>query len=531
MVSYFDALSLFVEKNPLYQPTEKHTLCYEQLLENVLTKEDLIALNLPLFLRPKILRGLPRLVHPLDSSRYKIPDAFSDLALLKKQILDKALLYLYYTHYVPKQGSLLLLTFAFADGRGDLMTHQHIHDYLRKVFPRLEISSQLLIHHDFPWKKEKNTLLYGKNHIHEAFTQEHLSLFKNANLILETPTAFPHYQELKTLAPHTSLERLGEHGLIEAAAFQPAVSRCMGLHFLEKGLFVKEKILRDFSKIQNPFLSRFLGQNRFNFGYTKTVRGTSLYVMTLLYATARAKEDLDICLFQFPSKIAFENAPYFQGVREVLIYTEKTVTRIPLHPQGKRIRFFLCDHLFHQDVLQLTALSQDLVGCTGDQSVLEAISTGTPFFYDPPPFKRRFLKDLSLVAEHARLKTAHKFLALCLKNPELFLSEPQGGFVSEDVLECMEERSSLEDNSDITIAQTLGNLLCDPSCQKDFLELQEYLKTEYPLEPILQGIIARAFCHQEHKEIALLENQLIERFLKGEISGRELLFELRCALL
>ncbi len=538
MTSYFEAFSAFLEKNPLYTKVTRAPPLEEKLLP-LLKTHELEALDLPVFLRPKILRGLPRLFDPTHREVSRIKPAFSDLTVLKRHWIDKAILYLYQLFAPPCKGSIVLITFAFPDGRGDLNTSAYTENYLKQAFPHLKISSFLFVHHSFPCENIRRTLLYSQNPkqlvIHEAFSKEDLKKLKQAALILEIPTAFPGTLNLKKSYPRTSFERLGEHGFIESAPFHPAVSRCMGLHFLEKGIFIKEKISSSFDQLKDARLSSYLGKNRFNFAYTKTARGTSLYVMTLLYAKQEDPKDLDICLFHFPYRIDFsrKNLGVFKGVKEFILLKKNEVQTLKIHKTGKRVRLIFCEQLSHTDVLHLTGLSEDLIGCTGDQSVLEAISTGTPFFYDPPPFKRLFLKDLQLMAENdlKQYPSLARFFRLCLKNPHLPLPEPDAGFVSEDALGCMDDRVSLEEDTDEKIAEALGDLLKKKELKEGFTALQEVLKRDHALEPLLKGLVCRSLCHRTRNDIAELEKTLNEQFVLGEISGGDLLFRLRKALI
>ncbi len=514
------------------------------------------------FFQP-IVRGLPRQYLQTDPSISKIKKPFQSRSTLLRHLIDRPLLSLYSEKTLPQNAHVILFTWVISDGWGDLFAQFEAAQLLARHFPQLKITLITLVHKDttppqFDHPFTQHHLAYcGKINetvIHEAFSQEHLEEIESADLILEIPTAFPYMDALlKCLGKNGPLhERIGEHSLIDTVHYHPGTrARCMGLHFLEKGTFVKKAPAfswNDISMLKTKRLLHLLigsasietyrQTHRFQFAYTKTLRGLYLYLSALLSSLKDDDRDVDICFYQIRLlahvlKEKFEDGAFSHwNIKEICIYFQQFQTIIPIAPQGKRVRLIHCESLPHEDVLMLTALTDDLIGATGDQSVLEAIATGKPFFFDPPAFKRPFLKDLSLIAEQKlyAFPCLSRFFRLCLKNPSLPLEENQHGYVNEEYLHILDARLSLDEDTDEKIGTALGECLKDPALPTAFAALSLHLAENYAIDPVLCGLVARALLHRRNPSLAIQEEENLSLFINGEQSLDETLIKIQMLL-
>ena len=448
---------------------------------------------------------------------------------------------------------ITLLTWVIADGWGDLFCQIEAAAVLHSYFPHLKLTLFTLVHedkdppsYDHPFEQHRIRFtgkLNGTITI-EPFSSSQLKTISQSDLVLEIPTPFPHLDKLLGQLPKIPpLARIGEHSMIDTIHYQPETSAwSMGLHFLEKGIFIKKVPQASQNlHLKNQNLKQLIlgaaqdweqyrQKNRFQIAYTKNYRGLYLYLMALLTSLDDDEKNIDICFFQM-DLLAMVLEYKFKDPRsqeylllkawnigELQLYFENFQSVIPIAKSGKRVRLIHCRSLDHDDQLVLTSLSDRLIGATGDQSVLEAISTGKPFFFDPPTFKRPFLRDLLCIAEKKlqAFPCLAEFFKLCLKNPSLPLEDNQQGWVSEEYLDTVEARLSLEDNTDISIGKALGQLLKDPAMPQAFEALRQYLADSYSIEPILTGLVRRTLLIKYNPSLVKQEEAEVQKLLNGK---------------
>lgn len=486
---------------------------------------------------------IPRLYLQTDLTQSKIKPPFNEPQVFLSHLLDKSLLSLYASLSLPQQATCVLLTWVIADGWGDLFAQQEAARVLIDRFPQLNLILFSLIHkdrsppplkHPFPEHRILYTGPLNQPPIHEALSEKQWDDLNRADLILEMPTAFPHMAnwmaELKE--PKPAYERFGEHSLIETLPYSPtSAARCMGLHFLERGIFIKPQQTYTWSDLSSHPISdllfstsspsseqilKYQQTHAFQLNYTKTYRGLYLYLFTLFSALSDDPRDIDIGCFDLPlfvhvlEKRFKKEQSYPQlkawNIGKLTLYYQNTQTTLSIQSQGKQVRLIHCESMPHTQLLALMHLTDHLIGTTGDQSVLEAIATGKPFFYDPPPLKRSFLKDLAFIARHhlPNAPTLTRFFDLCLKNPELPTEDDCEGWVSEDYAARMEAFLSLEEDTDEKIGEALGAVLLEPALGNDFLTLQAHLAAYHDLAPLLAGLVARGILYRNN-----LKNQFL----------------------
>jgi hypothetical protein len=548
-------------------PSEKNSLKdLEDIFIKALSSDHLESIGLPKYLAPPIGRGLPKRYLQTNPSICRVKDSFSDAALLRRLRIAKAIFFLYQQQKLPKKSKIAIFSWIIADGAGDYYAQQEAAHVLLDSFPDLYLITML-------HKDAKTSVLHPKcphyllrysgdlNHpiIYETFTSELLAKISQTDLILEFPTAFPLMgQLLETLRKnHSALKhlRIGEHSLIESLDFAPSTGAyCMGLHALELGVFNKKKSFSTHSILGLQYLPLFellftrrtqeaiksyLLKHTFNVSYTKTFRGTSLYLHMLCKGLMDHPKDIDLCFFNLDLMLGVirgrfqkeERYPLWEQCKigKVLIYTQSHVIPIAVSNAPKTLRLIHCPPLAQDDLHRLFCFTEHLIGCTGDQTLCEAICSGMPFFYDPPPFKRAILKDLLFLAK-SRMPQ-HPFLEqlfrLLLKNPHVMFEEADGEWVSEDYVQSENDRLSLNEDSDEKIGDALASLLNDPSFKEGFLQLRDLVHREHSFDSMLEGVVNRLLVHQHFPALMQWEQGALSEFAKGDLSAINFLILLR----
>jgi hypothetical protein len=522
----------------------------EELFIQALNHEDLKTLGLPHYLAPEIGRGLPKFYSQVNPAICRVKENFSDAALLRRLRIEKAIFFLYGQQEFSRRAKIALFTWVIADGIGDYFAQMEAAHVLCEKFPGLYLIS--LLHKDCPALPSHPKCLHyslrysGKLNcpiIHEAFSVEILTHLSQSDLLLEIPTAFPFMgsllEEVKKNNPTLKYERIGEHSLIESRDFQPLTgAHCMGLHPLEMGIFSKRNSFRkdsDILQLQYPPLLQLLLPSRtpkgvedylqshtFNVAYTKTFRGTSLYLHTLFKGLAENPKDIDICFFNLELMLKVFNERFKRGeewkIGKVLIYVKNHVTPILISNGHKTLRMIHCPPLAQQDMHTLFCNTEHLIGCTGDQTLCEAIRSGVPFFYDPPHFKRAILKDLSVLAATrvSYYPAMSHFFQILLKNPHISREKRGGEWVSEDHIQR-------EEDGDEKIGDALASLFNGPGFKESFVDLAEILQREYSFEPLLEGIVNRALFHRNFPSLMQWEQEALDEFSKKKSTAVDFL--------
>lgn len=536
----------------------------EEEFANTLSQEDLSILELPPYLIPRLPRGLPSQYSIYNPTRYRAKQRFSDPIVLKKRALEKSLFALY-RHQAPLiPGSIILFTWVVADGWGDYFAQLQTAEHLRKTFPTCLLNLITLIHKDksLPYPQKTDHLLrytgqLNQSIIYEAFSSELHTLVHTADLLIEIPTACDSHEIFHSPSSFFHL-RIGEHSLMESLPFNPTTKAyCMGLHGLEMGIFTPAvpvdliQKIRQFQYLpllyllfqtdtpQEKEILDYLKVHTFNAAYTKTFRGTYLYLHTLLLSQKEHSKRIDICFFHLELflnviKNRFETQEGLAllrewGIEKIEIYIGKEMTSIVTEGGSKVVRLIHCPSLIHEDFLTLLCFTQHLIGCTGDQSLCEAIGTKTPFFYDPPLFKRAMLKDLFAISATRLFSypSLSRFFQLLLKSPFVSLEEPEGEWVSEDYLAAERDLLSLEEDTDLAIGNALAQTMNDPLFTKGFKALAELIQHEYAFSPLLEGMVKRALLHSRYPTFAQWEQEQIEKVGRKQLSAVTFLKELQ----
>ncbi len=498
---------------------------------------------------PNIYRKLPRLFYKHDPTFSKVKGNFNSLEMLKQCYIDKALQKAYSHANINTNVKFVIFTWVMDDGWGDLYAQLETARIVKKSHPLLHIDLVSLVHKDR--KKplsisefQINWLHYSADFLWDEPSIEVLEILSQASAIIQIPTSFPTSTALPEWfadALSDKCELIGEYGLIDRAWYHPKKARAMGLHFLEKGIFIKDMPPSDFRRLENKTILRILfgkdspsdeeiadykSTHRFNLNYTKSTRGYYLYLYTLLQSLIEDEKTIDICFTDMNILIdVFEKDSFFPqfNIKNVLIYHRESIAEMTIFNAGKTLRLIHIEDLCHDDFLVLVSSTDDLVGCTGDGSISEAISADKVFFYDPPYHKRSFLKDLIALADRCIPDHPHciEFLQLCLTPPDRSLEDVYGDWTTEDYIQPESMLNLCE------LGAKLGQLLKHPEFHVGIKKLNETIREKYSFNVFLSHFVRRIAVHHLNPEIAEKEETILNDFYKGEKSCKDAFEEIR----
>lgn len=498
----------------------------EEALQASINAQELLDLGIPARSLPKVYGRLPRLYHHKTPAVSRIKEGFRYLPALKRQFIDKALLHLYASYSIPADKPVVLFTWVIGDGWGDYFAQVEAAKILRRHFPSLSLHLVTLVHEGarLPFTESSfsqtcvpyRTIARGawENVVEEKFPPDVLALLQGAALVLQLPTHYPHTPQLLPFLKG-KYELIGEGGWIDTPHFHPHTgARCLGLHFLEKGIFIKEVVPR----------ARVAFAHRFNLAYTLYPSGLYLYMHTLLKSLERDTQGIDLYFFHLAHVLQdFERyRALFRkyGIAEVVLFHSLGRTKISISASGKELHLYEINRLPHEDYLSLVAQTQDLVGCRGDGSIFEAISAKKVFFMDIPPHQKKFLKSLIVLAEEAL--PSHPETVRYLK---LFLSLPQ--LQKKEEGEWVEEQEPVPLLSLEELGEALGELLQSPRLIEGFEILNREIRENHAFNPFLCHIVQRALCHHAHPQLEILESHALDGYLHGDKSATAALQEIR----
>jgi hypothetical protein len=496
---------------------------------------------------PKIYRGLPRVYHRNNPSESRIVKNFTNLSSLKKLTLEPALFSLYEPAATPSWMRISILAWIMPDGLGDWVAAVDTANILRAKWPNLDVqlffvsSRPLPSSADFP----VTYIPYENEPSQAVFSLPIKTLLRESDLILQIPTFFPQTRELfeqvrnlPSKHPVPLIENIGEYGFINSSWFHPkSHNRSMGLHALEKGIFVRKTNATSFSEIEDKNLLEWLfgtqlpgpeeinaynQKCRFHLAYLTTLVGGAVYLHALLKMHERDAMDIDLCcpdlkwLIQWIEQRNSQQLPLLHesyGVKAIEIYALGGQHRKILGEKGKILRILNPGLLSHADVRKLFALSGEWVAVRGNQSFSEAVSAGKMFFYDGRNHNKYFIKDFLALAKNrlsGHSSALEAFRMIGQANLWNF-SEEKGDWVDDSYFQKAEQMNWFD------IAECLGNCLQDPDTIVGFKKFCSTATEEHSFNPFLCHLVQRLACHAKHPMIRQMEALQLNLYLHGAI--------------
>lgn len=430
-------------------------------------------------------RGLPR-VYRRDSPREaKIQEGFADLPRLFELATEKEALQ--GVPFSEARGRVTLLSWVMGDGLGDFWCAASIFSLLKKKMPKLSLSWVALL--------PKNCTALG-NHpdltLPVFYEKEVPSLScledecEKTDLFLQVPTYHPETPQLQEKVPVLSI---GEYGFLTSKRFCPeSKNRSMGLHFLEKGILIREKRKkRGWEEIDSPLLRRWVQEApdaKRALSYVSHPVGGWIYFQAVVKATERQQLDLDFFFPDFSWFIqrAEENLPILfdlAGVKDLEIHLKNEIYSFQLQEKGRRVRLLYSGALSADDFQIVLDQSSLFSAVRGNQSFSEALAAEIPFYYEVRCHTYPFFKDLASLVEN-RLQAFPSLLKAfrVMGKAALYsLPESEEEWVDESYFQSKEDPFSLAMNLSEAIQgkdlapgyQALSHILSQEHSFSDFI--------------------------------------------------------------
>lgn len=465
---FHDALTTYLKtKDPLTQLTHAIPLA------------TFFHLSIPRYAIPKIHESLPS------------KPAFQDIPSLKRHYIDRSILALYKELDLNLE-RITLFTYVMADGYGDWGFQLSLAKEIQRLFPKTELHLVTLFHKE---KKPIKSVEFPHDvfiYPTESISRKCIQKMAKSDLILQSPTYFKGWEEIESSLKGVQIEHLGEYGFIDSPDFHPQSSkRCLGIHFLEKGILIPEDLENgSFPKIENVYLA-----------YLRSERGFVIFFAMLCIL----KGDVEVVIPKLEPLLShIETLQSFaksHGVAKLEFYTGEDICPIQLQSEGKTIKIFTKPHMTHPDFIDLMKKSP-VVGCRGNQSLIEVLGYGKPFFYDAIKHNLPFLHDLTTLVRNYLPELVPLF--------SLFTAS-----LNEDI------------EGWLSVGTKLGEIFSSSSLSQEIFSLFNLLKTEYPFNPILEGIVKRAAYIKQDPDHLKYEEEIISAIIEGKDTFETLYLSLK----
>lgn len=475
----------------------------EEEIPMIASIKEYQSLGLQLSTYPRVYQRLPRYTLPGFPKNAFIKEEFSCQKTLRKRFVDSALLSLYRDVKLKKTHHIVLLTHVIPDGLGDLYAQKTTYTLLKNRFPNCSFTLVTFIHqqshfsHDdiqdpwfiyhYKWKKDLEI---------DKLDPTLFETLRKASLVLQIPTYFSFFDDLKAkiesldLAnPLPAFESVGEYGFINSKDFHPMTNtRCLGLHFLEKGLFLDAELSKKAEQIQFSSsildLTKLKESSKLFVAYLDTEMGYQTYLHLVLHSCRENTQDITI--------LAIDIGKFFKAIELILqdleklstfkiskieLYFNQNTSVIPISNEGKTLRIYHTGFLKHEDFTKLLSISESPVGIRGNLSLTEAISLKKLYFYDLLEHNETLMNGLLSIAKQDA-KKAYDYLHLAAqKNKQI-------------------------------------DLICQKyeDAKGDFQNLNEFLLQNYNAGFDLENLVSRALYQQENAHIQKIEQELLEKF-------------------
>ncbi len=499
---------------------ERSCLQLEKLLEEDFSVDEFEKCSLPSRVIPHFYQKLPRNKNTHSSSVDEIKKNHAHFPSLKRHCIDKALLYFYENLPIPTGKKVVLFTWVMSDGIGDYVAQYEASQILKKALPGVDFYTISLLSSS----ARKQILLFSEKSYHiyykseedlhfSSFPQEVIHLLKDSDLVLQIPTFYPHWNDLVKECSGGSFETLGEYGFVNSHWAHPSASkmRCMGLHFLEKGIFIKDMPANPFDHIptrlhsllfKDGSVQEYLEKNIFVFAYLVSFPGTHVFLHLFLSYFDSQEKDLNLGVTNlrwFLDLIKKEIFPFSEyRIKEIIFSLDGQEYSQVIGSSGKKLRIIDLSPLSLEESQILCSISEEIMACRGDQSFSEAISANKLYFYDPPAHARPFLQDLLELAKNvvSDFPSSLSFLKGFLE-----IGEQEN-----DLVRCKK------------LGKSLGKLLQKEKTKKGIYKLSQIIQEKYSINPLLPGLVKQALLHRSNPKIKEEEEYWTQKLLSQEVS-------------
>jgi hypothetical protein len=463
-----------------------------QVKKGTLSLASLIAFHQDLFIK----RGPVHLEKWLKKTFPKITGeiplgkkGFSHLPSLKKCVSNKELFSLY-ENFTPKNPFIAILTWVQPDGLGDFYAAVEAGKILIEEIPDARIEMWMIS--KIPLPAETEFPVHRVEDCDEISLEEFKEL-RSTDFILVLPTMHPKMERIRDFienepGPQPRFECVGEYGFSPSDWFHPeSGNHCLGLHFLEKGIFTRKEI-------KPP---SFAKRGRFFLAYLHSSKGIGVYLTAILKYLETDSENITIS-FPDPARMYVfykDREPFlknYYGVSRVILHLKEHTISWDTAEKGKTLTLLCPESLKKEEYQEHLSSSEDFTACRGNQSFSECVSYGKAFFYEPRDHNRYFLKDLILIAKR-RIKS----FPSSIKTLELL----------ENFLE-----PSFDEHQ---MGETIGILLQDKKTIAGLKKLSKILKAQWSCNSFLVNLAKRALFLREKTHFEKIEAEEMEPFYLG----------------
>lgn len=502
----------------------------EHKLLEAFPDQEMAKLGLPSL---RMICGLPRLYHKSETAILsKIAPKFSHLPSLKRAALYAPLYSLYADQSLPRDASVAI----FAKEGADALLGAEIEKLFQQAFSFL--NTELIVFTENGESlvsfEKLSSRLRGTDLLLQLSLHPKISGAIQSILGIDDPRPLP---KVESLLKASSLEK----GILS--------SHCMGLHFLQRGIFIAPNSLAIYELENEALLHWLFGQmcpgpleieeyrkkRRCFFAALSNQSSVFVYLHALLKSLEWDTKEIDLCisdpgpLFEYLESRLIENKPLFEngyGLAKIVLYFGKSTATIDIRPDGKTLCVLSCDSLCASDQLRLFAFSEDFVGIANEEGFRNVVGANKGFFFDPDSESRNLLKDLVALAENkiAAHRSTLNLLRLLRQAYKHRLPKGGGEWVDEIEIQCEEKMPLLE------IAEKIGLYLQDPDAIAGFKKLNRIIAKEQSCNSFLLQMLQRAVCHRRCPQIARVEEAAVSHFAMNKISISHLVETVRDAL-
>lgn len=493
----------------------------------------------------KMYRGLPRIYKKQDPTFFKIKPEFSNLKILKYLIAENLVCQEYENKSIDKKSKIALITQVLPDGFGDLIAHNNSLEILREKFPGVEITSILCIPENCSSKyseyiENSNVIYYRNNCFINDFSKELLTKLKKTSVVITIATKLDCIENLKQIIhekpqANTQVLCFGEYGFIESKDFGPnSGAYSMGLHFLEKGIFIPSVAKNfNFSSIQNAeirfqlfgtfspssFDTQTYKQNTsLYFGYLSNSIAGCIFLKTIMEKEKKSLKNIDLISPDISWLISLLRSE--KDLKQRLFCDVKEFAEMQIlfngkiHSQnlgkGKKILRIICPGVLNfSDFQALMFLSDPFVAVRGNLSISYAIAMNKIYFYDAPKHCKYFLQDLICLANNISSKgnILSKYFHSMARSSHLENEESDQQWVTDSYFQQIPYWE--------TIAKDLSLYLQNPVLNQEFNVLNNRIKKEFNFSKNLYLFVKRAIFHSNSKTLQDFDHKQLHNFAQG----------------
>jgi hypothetical protein len=289
----------------------------------------------------------------------------------------------------------------------------------------------------------------------------------------------------------------------------------MGLHFLDRGLFLKSfrpSALTDLEKA--PAFHEIGREKRFFYASLASKTGVFVYLHALFKSLEWDGKEIDLCIPDEKALLAYiqarliANQPILEksyGISTIALEMGSKTNVLEISPKGKSVRIF-------SEGVDLVH-SEYFTAATGIDGFADAVAANKGFFYDPGTISHSFVKDLTALAENriAAHRSTVSILRLFTKVYQQESNPEEGEWVDELSIQSEEKAPLLE------MAEKIGIYLQDPDALAGFKKLNRLIAKEHSCNTFLLHLVQRAVCHRRRPRVALLEEEAVTKFTLNQI--------------